>query len=143
MNSTPTVTRQRTGHCLCGAIRYSFDADPEAVVLCHCGECQRHTGSAFSVNVLIPRAALEITGTPATYQTTGTENGHLRDRLFCPHCGTPIFTILHERPTLIIVKAGTLDDPSGLNPVAEVWCRRSQDWLDPHPTRPRYDGDAK
>ncbi|MFB6720675.1 GFA family protein [Kribbella sp. NPDC056345] len=82
-----TVNRQRTGHCLCGPISYRFDADPEAVVLCHCGECQRHSGSAFSVNVLVPRAALEITGTPATYQTTGTENGHLRD----PHPTRPRF----------------------------------------------------
>jgi hypothetical protein len=132
-----------TGHCLCGAISYRFDAEPEAVVLCHCRECQRHTGSAFSVNVLVPRSSLEIKGTPSNHQTTGTENGQLRDRLFCGDCGTPIFTIMHERPDVTIVKAGTLDDPSGLDPVAEVWWRSSQDWLDRHSTRPRFDGDLK
>ncbi|MGW9129783.1 GFA family protein [Streptomyces sp. NPDC055681] len=133
----------RTGHCLCGSVSYRFDAEPEAVVLCHCAHCQRHSGSAFSVNVLVARDALEIKGTPKSYQTVGVENGNLRDRLFCGECGTPILTILHERPELVIVKAGTLDDPTGLKPSAEVWWRRAQDWIEPSPDRVTFDGDAK
>jgi hypothetical protein len=43
------------GRCLCGAVSYRFDAQPEAVVLCHCEDCQRHTGSAFSMNVSVSR----------------------------------------------------------------------------------------
>lgn len=131
-----------TGHCLCGAISYRFDAPAEAVVLCHCDDCQRHTGSAFSVNVLVPRDSVAVNGDVATYHTTGSENGDLRDRQFCRECGTPIFTILHERPEILFVKAGTLDDRTGLNPSAEVWCRREQDWLEPNPARRRFAGDA-
>ncbi|MFI5588778.1 GFA family protein [Amycolatopsis sp. NPDC051758] len=138
MSSTET----RSGHCLCGAVGYRFDREPEAVVLCHCDDCQRHTGSAFSLNVLVARDAVEISGTPRSYQTKGTENGELRDRLFCGDCGTPILTILHERPELIIVKGGTLDDRSGLEPAAEVWSRRAQDWITPDRGRPRFAGDA-
>ncbi|MET7491825.1 GFA family protein [Streptomyces sp900116325] len=133
----------RTGRCLCGSISYGFDAEPEAVIVCHCGHCQRHTGSAFSVNVLVARDALDIKGTTKSYRTTGVENGNLRDRLFCGDCGTPILTVLHERPDLIIVKAGTLDDPTGLEPTAEVWLRRAQDWIAPAEHRARFDGDAK
>lgn len=137
-----TPTTSRTGHCLCGAITYRFDAEPTGVVLCHCDDCQRHTGSAFSQNVLVARDAVKIEGTPQVHHTTGTANGHLRDRLFCGDCGTPIFTILHEHPETLIVKAGTLDDRTGLTPTADVWWRRAQDWLTPHPTRPRFTGDA-
>lgn len=145
MSSTDTATAHgpRSGHCLCGSISYRFDADPAAVVLCHCDDCQRHTGSAFSVNILVARDAVEINGTPKSHQTTGSENGCLRDRMFCGDCGTPIFTVLHEQPDLVIVKAGTLDDRVGPAPSAEVWTRRAQDWLEPHPTRARFDGDAK
>lgn len=143
MNTTGTPARTaRSGHCLCGSISYRFTGEPGAVIVCHCGHCQRHTGSAFSVNVLVPRDALEITGTPKSHQTTGTENGNLRDRLFCGDCGTPILTVLHEQPDMVIVKAGTLDDPGGLEPSAEVWWRRGQDWIQPDPARPRFDGDA-
>ena len=118
-----------TGHCLCGAVDYSFTAQPEAVVACHCGHCQRHTGSAFSVNVLVPRESLAITGQLKSFQTTGKENGHLRDRYFCGSCGTPVFTLLHENPEVMIVKAGTLDDASWLEPQAHVWWRRRQGWV--------------
>ena len=51
MSTTQTTDGHRTGHCLCGAISYTYDGESEAVVLCHCGDCQRHTGSAFSVMV--------------------------------------------------------------------------------------------
>ena len=140
---TTTVEGRRTGHCLCGAISYHFDGEPETVVLCHCLDCQRHTGSAFSVNVLVPRASLEISGVPKSHRTTGTENGNLRDRLFCGDCGTPILTVLHERPDLIIVKAGTLDETSGIEPDVEIWSRRAQNWFGAQSTRPRVDGDPK
>jgi hypothetical protein len=137
------MTASRSGHCLCGSISYRFDAEPEAVVLCHCDDCQRHSGAAFSVNVLVARETLEIKGTPRTYQTVGSENRNVRERLFCGDCGSPIFTLLAEQPDVVIVKAGTLDDRAGLKPSAEVWWRRAQDWLAPDPTRARFDGDAK
>jgi hypothetical protein len=38
----------------------------EAVVLCHCDDCRRRTGAAFSVNVLVAREVVEITGRPAS-----------------------------------------------------------------------------
>ncbi|MGO2110316.1 MAG: GFA family protein [Pseudoclavibacter sp.] len=142
MSTTETRT-ESTGHCLCGAISYRFTGEPQATLVCHCGHCQRHTGSAFSVNVLVPRETLEITGTPKSHQTTGVENGHLRDRYFCGDCGTPILTQLHENPDVMIVKAGTLDDPNGLQPTAEVWWRRHQDWVDSDAPLPRFDGDRE
>ena len=37
----------RTAHCSCGALRVEVSADSDAVVACHCGECQRRTGSVF------------------------------------------------------------------------------------------------
>ena len=137
------MSTSRSGHCLCGSISYRFDAEPEAVILCHCDDCQRHSGAAFSVNVLVARNMLEITGTPRAYHTIGSENGNLRQRQFCGDCGSPIFTTLAERPDVVIVKAGTLDDRTGLTPSADVWWRKAQGWLAPHPTRPRFDGDAK
>jgi hypothetical protein len=88
----------RTGHCLCGAVSYRFEGEPAAVVLCHCDDCQRHSGAAFSVNVIVLRSALEIDGSPRVHETTGAENGNARERLFCGDCGSPMFTMLAEQP---------------------------------------------
>lgn len=133
----------RTGHCLCGAISYRYDVEPELTVLCHCDDCQRHTGSAFSENILVAHDSVEITGIPKVYNTVGTENGQLRDRMFCGDCGTPIFTVMREHPEIVIVKAGTLDDRTDIKPTAEVWGRRAQEWFGPDPNRVRFEGDAK
>ena len=51
-----------TGRCLCGAVTYSVDADPVVQAACHCADCQRQTGSPFSVIVGVPRAALSVEG---------------------------------------------------------------------------------
>jgi hypothetical protein len=46
------------GGCLCGAVRYTTNATPEFVGLCHCTDCQKHTGSAFAIMVRLPKTAL-------------------------------------------------------------------------------------
>jgi hypothetical protein len=133
----------RTGHCLCGAISYRFEGEPIVVAICHCDDCQRHSGAAYSVNLVVPRAALEIEGTPKVNETTGTESGNKRERLFCGDCGSPVFTMLAEQPDIAIVKAGTLDDRSGFAPTVEVWCRNAHEWVSPDPARARFEGDLQ
>jgi hypothetical protein len=141
-DSQTTATRT-TGHCLCGAVSYAFEGEPAMVVLCHCDDCQRHSGAAFSVNVVVPRAALEIEGTPKVHETIGSESGEKRERLFCGDCGSPLFTMLIEQPDIVVIKAGTLDDRSSLRPTAELWCQRSQGWVSPDPARAIFEGDPQ
>ena len=54
-----------TGGCLCGAVRYSVDAEPlpGRQLLCHCVDCQKHTGTAFLSAMAFPSDAVAITGT--------------------------------------------------------------------------------
>ena len=39
------------GGCLCGQVRYTCDADPLFQAVCHCKNCQKQAGTAFSVIV--------------------------------------------------------------------------------------------
>ena len=54
----------RTGGCLCGAIRYSVSGDPLHVRRCHCADCRKESGSAFSVCAHWPVEVFEMTGLP-------------------------------------------------------------------------------
>jgi len=54
-----------------------------------------------------------------------------------------MFTMLAEQPEIAIVKAGTLDDRSGLVPTAELWCRRGHEWVGSSPDRARFDRDLQ
>jgi hypothetical protein len=95
-------------------------------------DCQRQTGSAFSIFVVVPRATLHVGGdTLATYVTVGADSGEERQRQFCSKCGSPVVTLLTEQPELAVIKAGTLNDPSWLSPTLEVWCGSAQPWLAP------------
>ena len=41
-----------TGGCLCGAVRYTAEADTAGAGVCHCRDCQKFTGSAFATVVM-------------------------------------------------------------------------------------------
>ena len=53
----------RTAHCSCGALRVEVYADPDAVGVCHCGECHRRTGSVFSVSAFFKKEHVRAEGT--------------------------------------------------------------------------------
>ena len=109
------------GGCLCGNIRYQFSGDPLATAICHCKHCQRQGGSAFSIVSVVPSAAYAQQGDCKIYVDTG-DSGQPVYRHFCGDCGSPIVSLVAAMPGVTIVKAGTLDDPSWLQPTQEVYC---------------------
>ncbi|MEK9723544.1 MAG: GFA family protein [Rhodospirillaceae bacterium] len=108
------------GGCYCGAIRYESTAEPEAALQCHCRECQYITGGYPNAIVVFPQDAFRFTqGTPRKFTRTDHENPVTR--FFCPTCGTAIGTRSPRRPSSMIVKVGTLDDPSIFNPKLAIF----------------------
>jgi hypothetical protein len=119
--------RELTGGCLCGQIRYSANAEPAFVGVCHCRNCQKQTGTAFSVLVAVPTSAMSIQGATKTFHGTG-DSGQAVDRNFCPECGSPIWTNAAVIPGLAFIKAGTLDDTSWLDPKMHIYCDSKEQW---------------
>ena len=119
-----------TGHCLCGKVSYSVDADPVVVLLCHCEDCRRQSGAAFSTNVVVPSAALDLEGeSMKTYETVGSDSGAARGRIFCGDCGSPLVTTMADMEDLVVIKSGTLDDPSWVQPQFEIWTDSAHPWV--------------
>jgi hypothetical protein len=129
MTATP---KGISGRCLCGSVSYRAEAEPVVQAVCHCTDCQRQSGTAFSVVVGVPRAALTIQGsTLASFITTGEQHATETQRQFCSACGSPIVSFAEGMPDVAFLKAGTLDDASWLEPAVEVWTRSAQPWS-PH-----------
>ncbi len=100
-----------TGGCYCGEIRYESDAEPVASLQCHCRECQYITGGHPNAIVLFPHDGFRFTaGEPRSFARSDLEKPVTR--YFCPTCGTGIGTRSPARPDTMIIKVGTLDDPS-------------------------------
>jgi hypothetical protein len=119
--------REMRGGCLCGQVRYSATAEPAFVAVCHCKNCQKQAGTAFSVNVGIPKSAMSIQGRLKTYHDRG-DSGQPVLRNFCPECGSPISSDVAVMPQMTFIKAGTLDDTSWLEPKMHVYCDSAQHW---------------
>jgi hypothetical protein len=118
------------GSCLCGCISYSCDAEPVLTAICHCRHCQKQTGTSFSLLVAVPKGSLRIEGqTLKTFDDVG-ESGLPVLRRFCGNCGSPIVTDVEAMPGLEFIKAGTLENTSGLKPTMEVWCETAQGWIE-------------
>jgi len=117
------------GGCLCGGVRYESDAEPVLTAVCHCRQCQKQTGSAFSILVALPKGSLKAEGRAlAAFEDVG-ESGQPVTRMFCPECGSPIMGEVAATPELVWLKAGTLDDPSWLEPQMNMWCDSAQPWV--------------
>ncbi len=125
------------GQCLCGQFTYSSKADPVATVVCHCKNCQRQSGAAFSVNVVLPADAIETKGELKTFVDSA-DSGNTVSREFCGTCGSPIFSKPSANAGIVVVKAGTLNDTSALQPGAELWCDSAQAWTSPIGDLPRF-----
>jgi hypothetical protein len=119
-----------TGGCLCGAVRYRFSGDVLRQAICHCRDCQRASGSAFHFGIVVPRNGFELlSGELRTWRTVG-DAGRWLDRSFCPVCGSGILHELEARgPDIVVIKAGTLDDPAVVVPDYEIFARSKLPWL--------------
>ena len=109
----------RTGGCLCGAVAYRVRGEPLHVGRCHCADCRKESGSAFTVYAQWPIDAFDASGDWETFQ----------GRSFCPRCGSRLFCLDEEA---VEIRIGSLDAaPFELQPEAEIWVKRREPWLPP------------
>ena len=57
LDRPPIPQPPHRGGCLCGAVRYGYDAAPLATVACHCRDCQKLTGATNLLTIYADRAA--------------------------------------------------------------------------------------
>ena len=107
------------GQCLCGAVRYQCEA-PGSVILCHCKDCQRSTGSTHAPIAMVAEASFQLTGETRSFAVKGTD-GMTVNRHFCPTCGGQMFSMINEMPGMVVVKVGTADDLPDVPVSAVFW----------------------
>ena len=116
------------GGCACGEVRYRLASEPLFVHCCHCLNCQRQTGSAFVINLLIEDERVELlAGEPQ--QVDVPRSGGKTQRIFrCPACQVAVLSI-YTTPALRFVRGGTLDDPSAVAPDVHIFTRSKLPWV--------------
>lgn len=116
------------GGCQCGAVRYEIASETLSSYVCHCRECQKQSASGFGISVPVLEAAFSLKGELGKYSRK-TDSASHTDCYFCPRCGTRLYHDGTNRPGLITVKGGSLDEAGTLEPLAHIWTRSKQEWI--------------
>jgi len=129
------------GGCLCGAVRYTARTEPLMVRACWCRVCQYVAAGNASINVAFPRDAVTITGELRDFPSTADSGNHMHRR-FCPQCGVHVTSAAEERPQLLVIRAGTLDEPQRIAPQLLIWTASAPHWARLDPSLPQHAGQA-
>ena len=116
------------GGCSCGEVRYRLSSDPLFVHCCHCLNCQRQTGSAFVINVLIEADRVELLAGAPRRVDVPRDDGRTQKIFRCPTCQVAVYSD-YGRPDIRFVRAGTLDDPSQVTPDVHIFTRSRREWI--------------
>lgn len=124
------MTRRLTGGCRCGAVRYRLTVDEmPPVYCCHCLNCQTWSGSAFTQQAFIRESQIEVIAGETEIYVNITESGAESTQRLCGICHTRLWNTNSARPSIALVRAGTLDASAELVPRAHIWTKRKQPWL--------------
>jgi hypothetical protein len=126
------------GGCSCGAIRYRLASEPLFTHCCHCLNCQRQTGSAFVVNLLIEAERVELLAGAPRPVDVPRDDGSTQRIFRCPSCQVALYS-QYGRADVLFVRAGTLDDPSQVTPDVHIYTRSKQDWVALPPSAPAFE----
>ena len=132
------MSTPREGGCTCGEVRYRLTSDPLFTHCCHCLNCQRQTGSAFVINLLIETDRLELlAGTPQPVDVPRDDGS--QQRIFrCPTCQVAVFS-QYTHPGIRFVRGGTLDEPREVRPDVHIFTRSKVNWVTLPDSVPAFD----
>ena len=115
-----------SGSCLCGTVRFTIRGAFESFFLCHCQRCRKDTGSAHGANLFSTTATLEWQSGQdlvRTFELSGTRHR----KSFCTKCGSALPGVDADAG-LLVVPAGSLDDPIGIRPDAHICGDSRAEW---------------
>ncbi|WP_188746731.1 GFA family protein [Marinobacterium zhoushanense] len=120
------MAKKIQGSCLCESVRFELEGEFSAFYLCYCKRCQKGTGSAHAANLFSQSAKLRwLQGENVISTYLLPKSRHARS--FCQNCGSPVPTI-SEEPGMVVVPAGSLDEPVTIAPTAKIFVASAAGW---------------
>jgi hypothetical protein len=129
---------QREGRCSCGEVRYRLLSEPLFIHCCHCLNCQRQTGSAFVVNLLIEADRVELLAGEPEPVDVRRDDGSSQRIFRCPTCRIALFS-RYTRADVHFVRAGTLEEPRGVEPDVHIFTRSKVGWVELPESTPAFE----
>ena len=115
------------GGCLCGGIRYRVTGPSLFECQCCCRDCQLATGTGHTTIVGVRKDQLQMAGVPQVYTNLG-ESGGTVSRHFCGKCGGRLYTSGSLPGDVVMIQAGSLDDPGLVTPEHVIYGKDAVPW---------------
>ena len=126
-----------TGHCLCGDIRFEYDGPLGPIALCHCSQCRRSHGSAFSASAPIQRVHFRLLS--GEERITEYESSPGRHRAFCSRCGSQLYSRSDAIPGILRLRISLIREPLEKGPARHIHVGSKADWFDITDNLPQFD----
>ncbi|WP_404369010.1 GFA family protein [Marinobacter sp.] len=126
-----------TGQCLCGGIQFTYQGPLGPIALCHCSQCRRAQGSAFSASAPVQRIHWQWTSGTDLIREYESRPG--KYRAFCSSCGSALYSRVDAIPGIIRLRVGLINEPLGKVPAAHVFVGSKADWFEISDQIPQYE----
>ena len=127
-----------TGSCLCGKIRYRFEAPIKIFQYCHCSRCRKFTGSAHASSIIVDPSNFEwLSGEEYLGRYELPEAKHYATT-FCKNCGSSLPWLAQSGKT-VVIPAGTLDEDPEARPEQNVYYADRAPWYEESGNLKKYD----
>jgi hypothetical protein len=136
--NTPEIIAKSAG-CFCGAVKLQFSANTKGVINCHCGECRRLSGSAFTTWTAFAAEATAIEGKESLTAFQVTENVR---RYFCRTCGSHVYTSDKRYSKMLGVPAGAFSSGVPFKPSAHYFVGHRAAWNEINDAIPQFGGES-
>ena len=114
------------GGCLCGGVRYEYKGLIEEVSICHCSMCRKAQGSAYVA--VSPINATQFTITQGQELLKEYRAVPYKARVFCSHCGSPLYSVRDDLPNIKRLRLGTVETPFLCANSYHIYVGSKADW---------------
>jgi len=118
---------KQLGGCYCGVVRYVLSQEVDGMMNCHCRNCRRANGGAFTTVTPILSENFEVTEGEAILRSYETATGF---RYFCGECGGRMFSRPDAGPELTVLLVSTLDNEPTSSPRVHLNTESKAPWYE-------------
>ena len=125
-----------SGKCLCGNFKYTVEGSFGDIRYCHCNQCRRGNGSAFSANAKIDKSQWTLEG--PENEVTEFEHKQGMFKAFCSRCGSPLYARSSKDPNDIRGRLGGFEGDLDVKITGHVWTASKSTWYSIEDSIPCY-----
>ena len=123
-----TASSTARGACYCGAVSVTVPSPLRRPGNCHCSECRRLSGAAFTTWITAPREQVGVNNAEGLSTFSPTPN---LQRSFCRRCGAHVFTADRRLPRIYGFPAGLFEGEAIEPPGEDHFLADKAAWYEP------------